>query len=70
MEYSQNLKWRLYTSQGYLWMSGKFNTIQVNEALNKIKAELYDMRYMDDKTYIEFLKERFDRIFNMPSAVK
>lgn len=51
-------------------MSGKFNTIQVNEALNEIGAKLYDMRYMDDETYIEFLKERFDKIFNMPSAVK
>ena len=70
MEYNQKIKWRLYTSQGYLWMSGKFNTIQVNEALNKIGAKLYDMRYMDDETYIEFLKERFDKIFNMPSAVK
>lgn len=70
MEYSQKIKWRLYTSQGYLWMSGKFNTIQVNEALNKIGAKLYDMRYMDDETYTEFLKEWFDKIFNMPSAVK
>lgn len=70
MKKSQRLRWQLYTSQGYLSMSGMLSTVQVNEALNKIGAKLYDMRYMDNETYIEFLKERFDKIFNMPSAVK
>ena len=70
MKYNQNIRWQLYTSEGYLSMSGKLSTVQIGEVLSEIKAELYDMRYMDDETYIEFLKERFDRIFNMPSAVK
>lgn len=70
MEYNQNKHWRLYTSQGYLWMNGKNSYERVACALDEIKAELYDAKYMDDDSYITYLRVKFDRIFKMPSAVK
>lgn len=70
MEYNQNKHWRLYTSQGYLWMNGKISYERVASALDEIKAELYDAKYMDDKSYNTYLRVKFDRIFKMPSAVR
>ena len=70
MEYNQNKHWRLYTSQGYLWMNGKCTSEQVHQALDEVGAELYDFKYMDDDSYITYLRVKFDRIFKMPSAVK
>lgn len=70
MEYNQLKHWRLYTSKGYLWMNGKCTNEQVNQALEEVGAELYDFKYMDDDSYITYLKVKFDKIFKMPSAVK
>lgn len=70
MEYNQIKHWRLYTSKGYLWMNGKCTSEQVNQALEEVGAELYDFKYMDDDSYITYLKVKFDKIFKMPSAVK
>lgn len=70
MKYNQDKHWRLYTSQGYLWMNGKNSYERVATALSEIKAELYEAKYMDDNSYITYLKVKFDRIFKMPSAVK
>lgn len=70
MEYNQNKHWRLYTSQGYLWMNGKNTLENVSVALADIGAELFEAKYMDDDSYITYLRVKFDRIFKMPSAVK
>lgn len=70
MEYNQLKHWRLYTSKGYLWMNGRCTSEQVHQALDEVGAELYDFKYMDDDSYITYLRVKFDRIFKMPSAVK
>lgn len=66
----QDKHWRLYTSQGYLWMNGKCSVEQVNQALTEVGAELYEAKYMGDDNYITYLRVKFDKIFKMPSAVK
>lgn len=70
MKQKQDKHWRLYTSEGYLWINGKHSVEQVNQALTKIGAELYEAKYMSDDNYITYLKVKFDKIYKMPSAVK
>jgi hypothetical protein len=51
-------------------MNGKNSLETVSIALADIGAELFEAKYMDDDSYITYLRVKFDRIFKMPSAVK
>jgi hypothetical protein len=70
MDYNDKNHWQLYTSKGYLWMNGKNILEKVHTAMDEIGAEVYDIKYMDNESYLNYLRVKFDRIFKMPSAVK